>query len=91
MYLRRRVLSCSADPSASLECTAELDRWAALQEGVKALPERYREVFGFIFYHGWKPAQVAEVLGVSERHVRRLWSKACLSLNRAIGANVPRV
>jgi DNA-directed RNA polymerase specialized sigma24 family protein len=55
------------------------------------LPEGLREVFGFIFYLGWKPTQVAELLGVSDRHVRRLWGKACVSLNRAVGGGVPRV
>lgn len=79
------------DPTAPHDSPAELDRWAALQEAVKGLSQDHREVFCFIFYHGWKPAQVAELLQVTDRHVRRLWRKACLNLNQAVGGSVPRV
>jgi RNA polymerase sigma-70 factor (ECF subfamily) len=85
-YRRRPVRRLAdVDPAAWQECTAELDRWAALQEGVKTLPESLREVFGFIFYTGLKPVQVAELLGVSDRQVRRLWARACLQLHTAVG------
>ena len=91
-YRRRPVQRLvDEDPMAPHDSPAELDRWAALQEAVKELTPDDHEVFCFIFYHGWKPAQVAELLQVSDRHVRRLWSKACLKLNRAVGGTVPRV
>ena len=90
---RRRPVQRLADEDlmAPHESPGELDRWVVLQEAVKELAPDDHEVFCFIFYHGWKPAQVAELLQISDRHVRRLWSKACLQLNRAVGGTVPRV
>ena len=80
-----------ADPTAPHDSPPDLDRWAALHEAIKGLPADQREVFSFLFYHGWKSAQVAELLGVTDRHVRRLWGKARLQLGRAVGGSVPKI
>jgi DNA-directed RNA polymerase specialized sigma24 family protein len=37
------------------------------------LPAQLHEVFSYTFYHGWTQNQIAELLGISERQVRRLW------------------
>jgi RNA polymerase sigma-70 factor (ECF subfamily) len=71
------------DPAAG--DLAELDRWAALHEAVERLAEEPREVFSYTFYHGWTQAQIAGLLGVSDRQVRRLWVEACLRLKEAVG------
>jgi RNA polymerase sigma factor (sigma-70 family) len=67
----------------------DLDRWQALHEAVEQLPENLREVFGLTFYHGQTQQQIAQVLGVSDRHVRRLWGEACLALNDLLGGDLP--
>ena len=62
-----------------------MDRWTALHEAVDRLPADRREVFDLTFYHGWTQSQIAELLGVSDRQVRRLWIDACLRLKEAVG------
>ncbi len=54
--------------------SADLAKWTALQEAVVDLPTDLREVFGLTFYHDWKQEQIAELLQVSDRQVRRLWA-----------------
>jgi DNA-directed RNA polymerase specialized sigma24 family protein len=41
-------------------------------------------VVGLIFYQGWTQAQVAEVLGVNVRTVRRRWEAALVRLHRVL-------
>jgi RNA polymerase sigma-70 factor (ECF subfamily) len=67
----------------------ELDRWVQLHEAVERLPAELREVFGLTLYHGWTQAQIAELLQVSDRQVRRLWADACKRLNELVGGNLP--
>jgi RNA polymerase sigma-70 factor (ECF subfamily) len=76
-----------ADPNAP--DPRDLDRWQALHEAVERLPADLREVFGLTFYHGWTQARIAELLGVSDRQVRRLWRDACLRLNEILGGDLP--
>jgi RNA polymerase sigma-70 factor (ECF subfamily) len=68
---------------------ADLDRWHALHEAVEKLPAELREVFGLTFYHGWTQAEIAELLGVSDWQVRRLWRRACLRLHEMLGGDLP--
>jgi RNA polymerase sigma-70 factor (ECF subfamily) len=75
------------DPS-SVDCR-DLDRWSALHEAVESLPTDLREVFSLAFYHGQTQPQIAQLLGVSDRHVRRLWREACLRLNDLLGGDLP--
>jgi RNA polymerase sigma-70 factor (ECF subfamily) len=61
------------------EDPGELDRWCAFHQAVEGLPAEEREVVGLIYYHGWKQAEVGELLHMSTRNVRRRWESA---LNR---------
>jgi DNA-directed RNA polymerase specialized sigma24 family protein len=56
---------------------------------VAQLPEEECEVLSLAFYHGWKQAQIADLLGVDVRTVRRRWQGACLRLNRLVGEDLP--
>ena len=67
----------------------ELERWQAFHEAVEHLPAEEREVFSLVFYHGWTQLQIAGLLQVHERTVRRLWQAGCLRLNDAIGGDLP--
>jgi DNA-directed RNA polymerase specialized sigma24 family protein len=40
-----------------------------------------REVVSLLFYHGWKQAEVAELLGVTVRTVQRRWQAALVKLH----------
>ena len=75
------------DPNAAV--AGDLDRWQALHEAVERLPPELREVFGLSFYHGWTQAEIAELLAVSERQVRRLWRQACMQLHDMLGGDLP--
>jgi RNA polymerase sigma-70 factor (ECF subfamily) len=98
VHLRRELLDLARShgrrPTAHLAndppdkaggSSAELDRWTALHEAVERLPEELRQVFSCTFYHGWTQNQIAELLGISERQVRRFWVEACLRLKEAVG------
>jgi RNA polymerase sigma-70 factor (ECF subfamily) len=65
----------------------DLDRWTEFHEEVDRLPEREREVVGLIFYHGWTQVQVAELLAVDPRTVRRWWERALVRLHGALGSD----
>jgi RNA polymerase sigma factor (sigma-70 family) len=64
----------SADPVAQLE----------LHECVDSLPEDERTVFELIFYQGMTQVEVAGLLNVAERTVRRRWRLARQSLQAAL-------
>jgi len=69
--------------------TAELDRWQALHEAVEKLPTEEREVFGLAFYHGWTQAQIAELMNVNERTIRRYWQSVCMRLSEMLQGDLP--
>lgn len=77
------------DPAAGDPDPADLERWAALHEAVDRLPADEREVFGLIFYHGWKQGQIAALFGVEERTVRRRFRRAVETLHRLLGGDFP--
>jgi RNA polymerase sigma factor (sigma-70 family) len=68
----------------------DLELWCRFHEAVKELPAEEQEVVGLVFYHGWTQAQIAELLQVDERTVRRRWQSACLQLNQLVGENLPQ-
>ncbi|MFO0999440.1 MAG: sigma-70 family RNA polymerase sigma factor [Planctomycetaceae bacterium] len=78
-----------ADDAASMDQTAELDRWHALHEAVEKLPVEEREVFGLVFYQGWTQAQIAELLNVNERTIRRYWQSVCMRLSEMLQGELP--
>jgi RNA polymerase sigma factor (sigma-70 family) len=59
----------------------DFDFWCRFHESVDQLPTEEREVIGLSFYHGWTQTQIAELLQVDERTIRRRWRSACLHLN----------
>lgn len=62
-----------------------LDAWLHFHQAVEQLPAVEREVVSLAFYHGWPQAQIAEVLGVDVRTVRRRWAAGCLALRELLG------
>ncbi len=62
-----------------------LEDWSEFHERVLALPPKLREVVELIFYQGLTQKTVAEILGVSEKTVRRRWYQARLLLGRGDG------
>ncbi len=77
------------DSPGPADAAADLDRWVAFHQAVDGLPDEERDAFGLLFYQGWTQAEAAEVLGVSERTVRRHWQAACVRLSEALGGDFP--
>ena len=69
----------------------DLDLWRQFHVSVDALPEVEREVIGLAFYHGWTQRQMADLLQIDERTVRRRWQSACLRLRELVGDKLPRL
>ena len=65
---------------------AELDRLAAFHEAVERLPVEEREAVGLTYYHGWTQGEVAALLQVSVRTVRRWLEAATAALRAELGA-----
>jgi RNA polymerase sigma-70 factor (ECF subfamily) len=84
-HARRPAETLAADPSDRAEDSTELDRWTRLHEAVEQLPVELRDVFSYTFYHGWTQSQIAKLLSMSDRQVRRLWVQACRRLKAAVG------
>jgi RNA polymerase sigma-70 factor (ECF subfamily) len=61
--------------------SGDLEQWCAFHEAVERLSVEQREVVGLIYYHGWPQKDVAQLLGISERTVRRRWEEALLTLH----------
>jgi RNA polymerase sigma factor (sigma-70 family) len=68
------------EPAAPEE--GDMDEWVELHEAVDRLPSEEREVVGLVFYHGWKQEQIAALLKVSARTVRRRWESACRKIRK---------
>jgi RNA polymerase sigma factor (sigma-70 family) len=74
----------TADPPDPADDPADLEAWEAFHTGVERLPAEEREVVGLTFYHGWSQPQIAELLGVDERTVRRWWTAAQARLRQLL-------
>ena len=82
---RPTVLLAEEPPCEDGSPSSELDRWTALHEAAERLPDELREVFCYSFYHGWTQVQIAGLLGICDRQVRRLGVVAGLRLKAAVG------
>lgn len=60
------------------------DRILALDEAMRELDDRQREVVELRFFAGLEDVEIAEVLGISDRTVRREWTKARAHLYRRL-------
>jgi RNA polymerase sigma factor (sigma-70 family) len=63
--------------------------WSEFHQQAEALPEDEREVFDLLWYQGLSQADAAEVLGVTERTIKRRWQAARLRLYDALHGELP--
>jgi RNA polymerase sigma-70 factor (ECF subfamily) len=70
------------DPAAQVS-------WHELHERVTDLPAEEREAVDLLWYHGMSQREVAALLGVSVRTVRRRWQAARLQLAAALHGEPP--
>jgi RNA polymerase sigma factor (sigma-70 family) len=94
---RQRLLDAAGvklnppDPNAADRADLDrFDRWHALHEAVERLPPNLRNVFDLAYYLDWTQPEIAKLLAVSDRQVRRLWSMTRLRLNEMLASDLER-
>jgi RNA polymerase sigma-70 factor (ECF subfamily) len=70
---------------------SQLAVWAEFHEQVEHLPEQEREVFDLLWYQELSQAEAAELLGVSERTIKRRWQSARLHLHDRLHGELPEL
>jgi len=80
-----------AGAAGSEESPDELELWRRFHEAVDRLPTEEREVVSLTFYHGWTHVEIAEMLHVCDRTVRRRWTSACARLVGSLGGQLPSI
>ncbi|MBO0700975.1 MAG: sigma-70 family RNA polymerase sigma factor [Zavarzinella sp.] len=81
-----------ASPLSQLAAPAEvrnLERWAAFHEAVGRLPDADRELIELGFYQGLSKEEIARLIGVDERTVRRRWNRATRKIANELGDDIP--
>jgi RNA polymerase sigma-70 factor (ECF subfamily) len=78
-----------ADPADLSHEPSRLAVWGEFHRQIGALPDAEREVFDLLWYQGLSQAEAAELLGISERTVKRRWQTARVSLHEALQDEVP--
>lgn len=77
------------EPSTQGDEPASLAAWAEFHARVDTLPDEEREVFDLLWYQELSQAEAAQLVGVSERTIKRRWASARLRLHEILGATVP--
>jgi RNA polymerase sigma-70 factor (ECF subfamily) len=80
------------DPADRADLSSEGSRlatWGEFHEQISALPEEEREVFDLLWYQGLSQAEAAQLLGVSQRTIKRRWQAARLRLHEALHGEIP--
>lgn len=67
----------------------QLARWTEFHEKIASLPADVRDLFDLLWYQELRQAEVAEILGVSERTIKRRWAAARLQLHELLGGELP--
>jgi RNA polymerase sigma-70 factor (ECF subfamily) len=75
-------------PAAPAE-VRNLERWAAFHEAVERLPDEERGLIELVYYEGLEKDEMARLLGVDVRTVRRRWNRATRRLAEALGDEIP--
>lgn len=82
------------DEGGSLHDRAEqpedLEAWSAFHAQVEALPDDEKEVVNLLFYEALSQEEVASVLGISLRTVKRRWHSARCRLREKLNENDER-
>lgn len=72
------------DSPQSTHDPAKICGWVEFHEQVAILPDEERAAFDLIYYQGLAQAEAANLLGISERTLKRRWLAARLALGRTL-------
>lgn len=82
------VEACAA--SSSNNDPSRLLRWREFHEAIERMPLQEREVWDLVWYHKFSQDEVARLLNISVRTVKRRWNKAGIWLFEAMDGEPPR-
>jgi RNA polymerase sigma-70 factor (ECF subfamily) len=68
----------------------DLACWSEFHAAADRLPEPERTAFDLLYYHELPQAEVADLMEVSERQVRRYWQSARRELHRMLEGLLPK-
>ncbi|MSR55629.1 MAG: RNA polymerase sigma factor [Gemmataceae bacterium] len=77
------------EPTAPDADPAESVNWVEFHSAASGLPEEIGTVFDLVYYQGLEHAEVAELLEISVRTVKRRWRHARLALDRVLHGDWP--
>ena len=77
------------EPADAGDDPAILTEWAELHDRIAQLPDEEREVMDLHWYHDLSQKEVATLIGVSERTVKRRWMAAKARLAARLGRPDP--
>jgi RNA polymerase sigma-70 factor (ECF subfamily) len=83
-----RAVARPRDPISDSDDPARLVDWTEFHDQVETLPAEEKEVFDLLWYQGLSQAEVAALLGVTERVVRYRWRAARLKLHERLGGRL---
>jgi RNA polymerase sigma factor (sigma-70 family) len=78
-----------SQPDNSIEPDS-LEAWTRFHEQIERLPENEQEVFGLIWYSGFRQKETAAQLGVTLDVVKKRWLSARLKLAKALSDEPPQ-
>jgi RNA polymerase sigma-70 factor (ECF subfamily) len=78
-----------APPAQSSLDPSRLAMWTEFHQEVEQLPDEERAVFDLLWYQGLSQAEAGELLGVSERTIKRRWQSARLLLHDRLHGHLP--
>ena len=78
-------------PLAVEDGPEQLEAWTAVHKQVEKLPDEEKEVFDLLWYQELSQADVAELLNISTRTVKRRWASARLMLHEALNGLLPDI
>ena len=78
--ITRSVAPKASDHSMAQDCPELLARWTEFHDAADQLPDIEKRTFDLLWYHGLTQSEAAEILGVSDRQVRRYWNSGKLRL-----------
>jgi RNA polymerase sigma-70 factor (ECF subfamily) len=61
-----------------------LTEWTEFHQKVEELPKEQREVFDLLYYHGVTQPEAAQMLGMSERTLKRRWRETRAAMYKAV-------
>ena len=79
------------EPGDSTWHPDDLACWSEFHAAADRLPEPERIAFDLLYYHEFSQADVAEMMQVSERQVRRYWQSARRELHRMLEGSLPKI